>query len=284
MVRDVGVRPQVDCRRRSRDGGRARRDGGELRHSRRCRRGDRRHDARRAARRGGAVLPVVGCVLLLLLLRRGRRRADGVAAAAGAGAPNVGSTCYSSPWATISDCGHSCATCGTTTRRRRRPTASRAGTAGPSCQCTTTAARTAATPRARRRPSCSRVATSCATAGAGAAAATDRGGDCTDSCFTRGDGYCDDGGPCRLQLLRAGHRLNDCGTRNAPPALPKADVVPPPPPSPPSPPPEGDARQRVCGRRVGGKGAPAGAPPARLRAACDRAARATAHRRSACAR
>ena len=78
--------------------------------------------------------------------------------------------------------------------------------------------------------------------GAGAAAATDRGGDCTDSCFTRGDGYCDDGGPSAdYNFCALGTDCYDCGIRNAPPAPPKADVVPPPPPSPPSPPPEGDA-------------------------------------------
>ena len=47
-----------------------------------------------------------------------------------------------------------------------------------------------------------------------AAAATDRGGDCTDSCFTRGDGYCDDGGlNSDYEACDFGTDCDDCGRR-----------------------------------------------------------------------
>ena len=170
--------------------------------------------------------------------------------------PNVGSTCYSSPWATISDCvcHSSCATCGYYDPPTSETDCITCRHGGPVLPVhddgTGYCSDTSGEGQTELLTGCYKL---CDRDGAGAAAATDRGGDCTDSCFTRGDGYCDDGGPSAdYNFCALGTDCYDCGTRNAPPAPPKADVVPPPPPSPPSPPPEGDACASVCSRRVGG--------------------------------
>ena len=146
--------------------------------------------------------------------------------------PNSGSTCYLTPWQTLPGCTchPSCATCGyfeEPTAANDCITCRHGGPVEPvwddgtgKCVAVT------GDGQDELLTSCYKLCDRDAEA-----EASDRGGECTDSCYVRGDGFCDDGGPSAdYNFCSLGTDCTDCGSRRAPPAPPKSTVASPPPP------------------------------------------------------